>query len=150
VNPTESLWDSSQRGGSTIDGLVGQMKQRVRRTRTTLDNARPGTPECLVTLHRIVKFFDAACIQQLCQGYRILNRKIGPLPMMGKHAVRGVTQQHNASALPGLEWPDREQTPAKIVDNRAYHFDNGWMPALESRDGLVVGDRRNPILLRPG
>jgi hypothetical protein len=43
----------------------------------------------LVTLHRIVKFFDAAYIQQLCQGYRILNRKIGPLPMMWKHAVRG-------------------------------------------------------------
>jgi hypothetical protein len=48
VNPTESLWDSSQRGGSTIDGLVGQMKQHVRRTRTTLDNALPGAAECLV------------------------------------------------------------------------------------------------------
>jgi hypothetical protein len=150
VDPTESLWGSSQRGGSTIDGVVGQMKEGIRRTRTALDNTRPGAPECLVPLHRIVKLFDAACCQQLCQGYRILYRKIGALPMMWKHSVRGVTQQHNAAALPGLEWPDREQTPAKIVGNRAYHFDNGWMPALESRDRLVVGDWRNPILMRPG
>jgi hypothetical protein len=150
VNPTESLWDSSQRGGSTIDGVVGQMQQGVRRTRTTLDNARPGAPECLVPLHCIIKFFDAACCQELCEGYRVLYCKIGALPMMWKHAVRGVTQQHNAPALPGLKWPDREQTPAKTVGDRAYHFDNGWMPALESRDGLVVRDRRNPILLRPG
>jgi hypothetical protein len=55
----------------------------------------------------------------------------------------------NAAALPGLEWPDREQTPAKAVGDRAYHFDSGGMPTLESRDGLMMRDRRNPILVRP-
>jgi hypothetical protein len=47
--------------------------------------------------------------------------------MMWKHAMRAVTQQHNATALPGLQAALR--TPlAETVRDRAYHLDNGWMP----------------------
>jgi hypothetical protein len=150
VNPTESFRDSSQRCGSTINGAVRQMKEGVRITRTTLDNARSGAPECLVPLHRVVKLFDAACRQQFCQGYRVFYRKVRALPMMWKHAMSGVTQQHNATALPGSQWPHCEQTPAKTVRDCAYHLGNGWMPTGESRDSLVMRDRRNPIIVHPG
>jgi hypothetical protein len=115
-----------------------------------LDDARPGAPQLLVKFHHVIKLFEAARSQQFRQGYRVLNRNVSPLPMMRQHAVRGVAHQHNAAALPGSQGPDREQAPAETVRDRAYHFDNGGMPALEGRNGLLVCHRRNPMLMRPG
>jgi hypothetical protein len=126
------------------------MQHGVRGEGTALDGSRPGAPQRLVTLHSAVKLFNAARPQQFCLGYRVLNSNVSALPMMWQHAVRGVAYQHNATAMPSLQWPYCEQTPAKAVRDSAYHFDDGWMPTPESRDGLVMCDWRDPILMRPG
>jgi hypothetical protein len=58
--PAKSFWDSGQRFGSAINGVVVQMQHGVRRERTALDSSRTSASERLVTLHSLLKLFNAA------------------------------------------------------------------------------------------
>lgn len=118
--------------------------------RASLDHARTSPSQRLILLYRLVKFFDATRLQQFCQGYRVLDCKVGTLAVMRQHSVRGIAHQYDAATLPSPQWPDFEQPPTESVRRGTYHFDNGRVPTLESGGGHVVRDRGDPVFMRPG
>ena len=84
------------------------MQHRVRVVGASLHHASTDASHRLILLYCLVEIFDAPGPQQYCQCYRILDCKVGALAVMRKHSVRGVTHQHNATALPGPQWPNFE------------------------------------------
>ena len=80
----------------------------------------------------------------------VLDRRVGALPVMRQHGVRGVAEQQGAAAPPAAERPCKKKPPARLVAHRCNHFGDGRMPALKQRERLGVGRGQKSLFrMRP-
>jgi hypothetical protein len=138
MDPAEALGEVDNAGIAIGEcWAVGQVQQSVRDPGAALNRARPDATEFAVTGHGLVPGRRRDARKKLCQGDRVLYGGIGPLAMMGKHSVSGVSQEDHTAAVPTKRLVHDEETPAFCHPTCGDHLRHRFMPASKGRQRLV-------------
>src|SRR3954451_21294691 len=117
---------------------IGQVEKTIGYPGTALDLARARSPNFLISGQDRLEIIRTRLGQEGRQCEGVLYGRVGALPVVGKHRVGRVAEQHLAAVVPTKQRTQNEEPPAHAVWHRVDHLRDSGVPTLEEADWLLV------------